>query len=427
LKPINSINLTDIENEAYAYLITEYLLYKEENRPRFILLGFDDVRSQIREKLEQKRIPVIEPERTGRLKEASLLRGSSQEIGVILVSRQNLGKFASLVTAFKVLEEVINVESFLKSLSDVHDLIDVSKWLISSLGKIGSFIESKLGPPPSETTYDGVKVVLNEILALTKRKPSFAEWLHPRRIIRGLVLAVDEKQKGKLASVGSLLRSIGLESKAILNNVPIFRSDISDGKNLDELRITLNEYSRVLKSFIALSISSQRRNLANLCMNSLRMMLLELAKAESTSTSQGKWTEIFCDFEHAFKGRRKTIKKYKVETRGVRIIKRSSVSGLPKCLHVPLEVTLEKNSERNLLEEFWNGELDRVLQEYSRLHKLTFSIKPVMLLNHGKKLIVEFTVREEDGNIALDPFIEGLKSPSLYINKLLASLKRGKG
>lgn len=424
MKPLNSIILTNVEKEAYAYLITEYLLYKEKNRPRFILLGFDDVRRQIREKLEQKNVPVIEPERTGRLKEAALLRSSSEEIGVILVSKQNLGKFASLITAFKVLQEVINVENFSKSPSDVHDLSDVSQWLINSLDKIGNFIESKVGALPSEATYDGVRVVLNEILTLTKKKPSFAEWLHPRKIIRGLVLATNKQQRDKFTSVGFFLRNIGLESKAILNNVPIFRLDISDTRNLDELRITLYSYSRVLKSFVALSVSSQRRNLANLCINCLRMMLFELAKAEFTSGLIGKWTEIFCDFEHAFKGRRKTIKKYKVEPRGVRIIKRSSVSGLPKCLHVPLEVTLEKDSERNLLKEFWIGELDRIMQEYSKLHKLMFSIKPVTLLNHNKRLIVEFTILEEDGNIVLDPFIEGLKSPSSYINKLLASIKR---
>jgi hypothetical protein len=422
----NTINLNDIEKEAYAHLLKEYLFYQEANRPRFILLGFDDSRNEIRRELGKNKIPVIEPELTGRLKEASLLRGKSEETCVIIISRRNLGKFASLITAFKVLAEVINVERvFRENSRDIHDLIDVSRWLIDrGLPNIGDFIESKIGKLQSSTNYEGAKAILGEIWKIAREKPSFALWLHPRKISKSIVMAVNQSNKGKPISVAFFLRNLGIESKATLDNIPLFQKDGLTEENLRELRATLFGYSKVLRHYVACDVSTQRRNLANLCFNHLRMMLCKLAKAESLSASKGKWTDIFCDFEYAYREKGKTYKKYRVEPRGVRIRKRSFVSGLPICFNVPLVVTLKEKGDRNALKEFMASGLDKMTQEYSKLQRLTVSINPLTLLNEEKEIVVEFGALEKNGNIELETFLNGLKSPTSQINMLIASIGR---
>jgi hypothetical protein len=391
-----------------------------------MLLGFDDSRNEIRHELEKNKIPVIEPELTGRLKEASLLRGESEEPCVIIISRRNLGKFASLITAFKVLEEVINVErAFRENSRDIHDLIDVSRWLIDrGLPNIGDFIESKVGKLQSSTTYEAAKATLGEIWKIAREKPSFALWLHPRKISKSIAMAVNQSDKGKNISVAFFLRHMGIESKATLDNIPLFQKDALTEENLRELRTTLFAYSKVLRHYVACDISSQRRNLANLCFNHLRMMLCELARVESLSTSKGTWVDIFCDFEYAYREKGKKYKKYRIEPRGVRIRKRSFVSGLPICINVPLTVTLNEKGDRNVLKEFMASGLAKMMQEYSKLQRLTVSIKPLTLSNDEKDLTVEFSALEKNGSIELETFLNGLKSPTSQINSLIASIGR---
>lgn len=420
------IRLSDVEKETYAYLVGEYLLHHEAKHPRFVLIGFDEIRSQLHRELEKKKIQVIEPELTGRLKEASLLRGKTEESCVILISRQNLGKFASLVTAFKVLEEVIDLKRTSHEYNtDLHNLIDVSKWLVDKgLDNVGNFVQSKIAKLPQTASNLGVKFILNDMWKLAERKPSFLLWLHPRKISKAFINAVDEHRKGKPVTVSLFLHELGIESTISLQNVPLFQDDISRRENVDVLKTTLLGFSKVVRHYVASDVASQRKNLADLCLNQLRTVTYELARAESQSALRGKRTRDFCDFEYAFKKKLKTSKKYKVEPRGVRITKRSPVSGLPKRISVPLKVTLENEASTNLLKEFMADGLTKMMQEYSKLKKPNFSIKPLNLAKNGKELIVEFSAVEINGNIVLDTYLDGLKSPTSQINRLIALIRR---
>jgi hypothetical protein len=418
--------LNDVEKETYAYLVGRYLLHYEAKRPRFVLIGFDEIRGQLHRELEKNKIQVIEPELTGRLKEASHLRGKTEESCVILIGRQNLGKFASLVTAFKVLEEVIDLEwAPHEDNTDLHDLIDVSKWLLDKgLDDVANFVQDRIVKLPSTTNNLGVKFILNDILKLAERKPSFSQWLHPRKISKALVIAVDEHRKGKPPTVSLFLRNLGIESTASLENIPLFQENISKRENLEALRTTLLGFSRVVKYYVASDVTSQRKNLADLCFNYLRTVIYELARAESSSASKGKWTRAFCDFESAFREKHKTTKKYRVEPRGVRIRKRSAVSGLPKRISVPLNVTLESEASTNLLKEFMADRLNEITREYSRLKEPNFSIKPLNMAKNAKEMVVEFSVIEKNGNIELDTYLDGLRSPASQINRLIALIER---
>lgn len=417
-----------VVKETYAHLLAEYLSYVGATRPRFILLGFEDIRGQIRQRFDDKDVLVIEPEHSGRLKEASLLRSKSDRPCVILIGKKNLGKFASLVTAFKVLEEVVVADAISKrKMTDVHRLLDVSKWLIyERLGEVIEFIEEKVGKLDTRITYGGIEVVLKELWTLANEKPSFAEWLHPRRLLKGLVHAANAQHAGQVISLASFLRSMGIESKEKLENFALFDSLICKEENLKELRVSLVEYSQILRKYVTANITNQRRNLANLLMNHLRDMLYRLAKDELKTTGLGGWTEVFCDFEYAYSTRRRVIRKYRVESKGVRILRRSSVSGLPTCFRVPLEVNVEEEVGRNLLQEFSDGKMEEIVKKCSKISPLKFSLRSMTLAGQAKSLLVEFTLLHKNGNVVLDPLIEGLKSPTSRINRLFASIK-GRG
>lgn len=422
----STIELNDIERKTYAYLIVEYLLRGETTKPRFVLLGFDDIRNQLLIELAKNKIQAIEPEVSGRLKEASLLRGKTDESCAILISRQNLGKFASLTTAFKILEETIKVEgTSYENKTDLYNLTDVSEWLLGKgLNDIGNFIQKEVGKLPSPTDYSGIKVILDEIWKLAQKNPSFSIWLHPQRVTKALVASANEQRKDKPATVSFFLRNLGVEPTIALEDIPLFQNSISGQENLETLKATLLGFCRVLRYYVASDVASQRKNLADLCFNHLRMMIYELARAESLSAAGGKWTEVFCDFEYAFREKLKTRKKYQAEPRGVRIRNRSPVSGLPRRISVPLKATLEDETNRNLLKEFMTGELTEIMQEYSKLKKPSFSIKPEDLTASGKELRVEFSLIGKNGNIELNTYLDGLKSPASQINKLIATIGR---
>lgn len=413
-----------ILKETYARLIIEYLLHVGKNHPRFVLLGFDDVRGQILEQLKRKDISAVEPEHSGRLKEASLLRGKSDEPCVILISKKNLGKFASLVTAFKVVENVIpaGVTSE-REIVDVHNLLDISRWLINEyLVNIGEVIEKRVGKLPAQATYNGIKAVLSQLWSLTNEKPSFAEWIHPRRLLKGLVEATGEMHIHHSVSLASFLRIMGIESTEKLESLALFAPSICKDENLKELKNSLVDHSTILRKCVASDVSSQRRNLANICMNHLRSMLYKLAKDEVKTSHVGDWTKVLFDFEYAYSTKQRVVRKYRVESRGVRIRRRSNVSGLPICFHVPLEVNLEETTDRNLLQEFASGKMKQILQKHSKLSTAKFSLKPIALAEKARSLLIEFSLKEKDGSIVLDPLLKGLRSPTSEINRLFASI-----
>ena len=425
LKRRESSGLSHILEETYAYLITEYLSSVGDPRPRFILLGFDDVHDPIRKQLSCRGISVVEPERSGRLKEASLLRVKSSEPCVILISKRNLGKFASLVTSFKVLEEVVIADMpSSRETTDVYRLLDVSRWLIhESLSSIIKYVEKKVGQLPVGIEYGGIQAVLDELWILANEKASFTEWLHPRRLIKGIVHAINKKHSGHAVSVASFLRSLGVESKEKLETFVLFDSLFCKEESLKELKTSLIEYSTILRKCVTADVPTQRRNLANICMNHLRNMLYNLANDELKKKGKDDWTGVFCDFEHAHSTKYRVVRKYKVEPRGVRICGRSIVSGLPICFRVPIELGIEEKTDRNLLQELSKRKMDKIVSKCSKLLSLRFSIKSLGLTQQAKSLLVEFSLLQKNGNIVLDPLLEGLKSPTPKINRLFATIE----
>lgn len=424
-------DLDSIERDAYAYLIKEYIFQNEGGQPRIMLLGFSDVGDQICEQFYQTKVHVIEPERTGQLKEASLIRKSDQPCMILIRSKKNLGKFASLVTAFKILDEVIVVrKSPVETYRDVYDLSNVSNWLVDKdiIHDICSFIESKLSTS-FRFDCEGISVILNEMKLIAEQRPSFSEWTHPRRVTKSLVYSLNSKRTNGAVSVATFLRKFGIEPKRKLEDIPLFSKDIKKEENLKELKETLLVYPRILRMLHACSIPKQRTNLANLCMNHFRNILYTLANHEWNSRSGTKWIVALVEFERVIvmgNKRRRRKKKYELISRGVHVSERSSVSGLPICIRLPLKVNLE-NGGRNLFKELYDNKLNSMIEEYSKLIKpksMFFDLKPMDLTDANSKLIVEFDIVVKDGDIVLDPFIEGTKSPTRKINALLTDIRR---
>ena len=429
---MKSLDLNKIERETYAYIVKKFILDNEGDKPRIILLGFSDVGDQVCQQFQQTKVQIIEPERTGRLKEASSIRKSEQPCMILIRSKKNLGKFASLVTAFKILDEVFSSRTSAVDTSarDVHDLCSMSIWLVNKnvIRDICSFIGAKLSIS-FQPDCDGIAIILNELRRIAMQRPSFIEWLHPRRISRGLVYAIHRKRTSGATTVAFFLRSIGIEPKRKLEDVPLFSMDIKREENLKELRDTLLEYPKILRMYHACSIPRQRTNLANLCINHFRNVLYTLANSEWSSKSISKWIKALDEFERVTivgtkKRRRK--KKYRPISRGVRIHERSSVSGLPVRIRLPLEIDQE-NGGRNLLKELYDGELTTMLEEYSKVlepEHVFFRLEPVDLENGDSKLNIELSIVDQNGDILLDPFIEGSKSPTRKINALLTEVRR---
>jgi hypothetical protein len=420
LKQHDLTKLCSIEKETYALLIKEFIVSQGEKHPRFVLIGFDSVRDELKRELEKTAIQFVMPEHTGRLKEASLLRGKNEENCVVFVSRHNIGKFASLVTAFKILEEVINAIDFsYENKTDLFDLIAISRFLISGkLATVGSFIQEKMGGAPS-ISYSRVECVLREILELAQRQNSFYAWLHPRRILSALITAYNQHENDKEASIALFLRGLGIESSKDLEEIALFKKELLNDTEIKTLKVTLLGFSRVLRYFLASDVASQRRNIARLCHNQLRSFLYDLVQEELRSETGQKWTELFLDFEFVFKEKRRAQSKYQAEPRGVHIQERSSVSGLPKRVLVPLNVFPREESERNLLKEFANGVLDDIMKEYSKLNEPTMSLKVLSLSNDEKKLLIEYRIAEENGYIRLDTYLNGLRNPSFNMHRIL--------
>jgi len=429
---LKALDLNEVERETYAYVVKKFVFHNEGDKPRIMLLGFSDVGDQICRQFEQTKVQVIEPERTGRLKEASSIRKSEQPCMILIRSKKNLGKFASLVTAFKVLDEAfISRTSAVDTLAgDVYDLYSMSIWLVNEnvIRDICGFIGDKLSFS-FQPVCDGIEIILSELRRMAMQRPGFIEWLHPRRISRGLVHSIHRKNTTGATTVAFFLRSTGIEPKRKLEDIPLFSTDIKREENVKELKDTLLEYPKILRMYHTCSIPRQRTNLANLCINHFRNVLYTLANREWSSKSISKWIKALVEFERikivgTEKRRRK--KKYRPISRGVRVYERSSVSGLPVRIQLPLEVGPE-NGGRNLLKELHDGELTTMLEEYSKVLEpkhVFFKLKPVDLTNGNSKLTIELSIINQNGDIVLDPFIDGSKSPTRKINMLLTEVRR---
>ena len=409
-----------VEKETYAKIVSNYLLSHEERPLRFVLMGFNEIRDLLRNELGKNRVLVIEPEVSGRLREASVLRGKSEEDCVILISRMNVGKFASLITAFKVLEEVINSQGFRED-GDAYNLNSVSKWLIQKgLGNITAILVDTHQISISPLNFDGVQFILKEIWRISEQKPSYAIWLHPRKISKAMVAILSSCKEHRQTSVAFFLRSLGIESNSALENVSLFSNDIMIEENSASLKSTLKDYGRVVNYLIASDITSQRRYLAGICFNHLRIMISELARNEIELSAKGSWKDIFCDFEYAFTEKAKIYKKYQIIPQGVKIRERSPISGLPKRFLVPIKVFLRPENKRNLLKEFMVSTLNDVAKEYVKTGKMTTLIAPISLSKPKTELIVECTIIENANCLPLDTYMTGLKNPSSKINRLIA-------
>lgn len=417
---------TTVEKEAYAFLIKNFIVAKAEKHPRFVLIGFDSISDQLENTLKNSNIQFVMPERSGRLKEASLLRGKNDDC-LILVSRHSLGKFASLVTAFKILDEVINPRAFAYiNKSDLFDLSSVAEFLISQqLEVIGSLIQERIDGPSVPLNYTRVRIVLSEILQLAERRHSFYGWLHPRRILSALITIHCENAENKEPSIAIFLRALGIESTQSLENVSIFKNDALTEDEIKALKANLLGFARILRFFLSSDVTTQRRNIARLCNNQLRFYLYDLCEQELKIGKQKKWMKVFFDYERMVetdqsktKSKSKTSK-YRTEPRGVSIHERSPISGLPKRMLVPLNISLKGPSSRNLLKEFSYGLLDEMILEYSKIKKPNILINVVSLSEDRKKLMLDFKIKEENGYIRLDIFLDGLKNPSLKIHRIL--------
>jgi hypothetical protein len=430
LKPFDLIK---IEKETYAFLLARFLSQFREI-PRFVLLGFEDIREELRsqfnERYEEGRF--VEPEEKGQLNTAFSEREKSGSICIIALRHESIGKYASLLTSFKVLNESFSLEprKFIQTLTlgDVYDPIDVTKWFIGTtknVEEICTYIKEKLHLT-SCPQYELLTVVLKEMVKLAESRPSYAGCVHPRKILRGLVKAMNTTRD---LSVGFLLKEIGIEPTKEVNEIFLFSqpSDATIASMKEKIKKVCDSNARALEKYFSCEIRKQKRNLAALSMNLMEKMLYHLANAgiRKKYKRAQRWIRDFYEFEKKIEktseSGRRYYRKYKTNSVGTAILERSQVSGLPT--RVKFVLTRSEKSGRNLLKDFFvEKELERLMDEHHKLvGELGYNIIPISMINDDE-LTLELSLK---GDNILDAIVEGFKKITPKVNDLLLEIERG--
>ena len=395
------------------------------HNPRFIVVGFNDIREEFKSQFTNmhKDSKFIEPEKTGQLKEAFDGREKTIQKCIIAVEHESLGKYASLLTSFKVLNESIPLSQQRPSLNtgpiDIHSPIDVTKWLVKStknFEELCTCIKNKFHLK-KRLHLPLIEVLLKEIIGVVEARPSYTEYAHPRRIVRGLVKSIGTK---KSVSVGFFLREIGVEPTKEIDEIPLFSSPPADetAKIRKHIRGIFISHASALRRYTSCTIGKLKKNIADLCMNLLRKTLYNLARNEIHKTKKKwKWVNVFYEFEIKV-GRRR---KYAVKSVGINIYERSRASGLPA--RVRFILSRGEKSGENLLKDFHKNKLNELLAQHTKVvGALQFHLNHVAMLNEDA-LGIELCLGRENLTV-LDPFIEGSKKMTQQINKLLRTVEQ---
>lgn len=414
--------------KAYAFLLVKYLSELEKPH-RFLLLGFSDTIEELREHFTKIcKGDVIRP--SGRLEGLSRVRKSDQAC-IIALNWGDVGKYASWITSFKILDESLRLEAKLPvSSNDVHNPIDVIKWLLERddiLKELFELISKDLSIEFKPLRYGPLVFFLKEIRKYIRRKPSYAELVHPRKIIEGLVKAMNKEAmllaSGNHVSVGFFFREIGMESTAELEKVTFFNDANESYENIQKEYV--EDYTTILRECLARPYEkgggNLRKVLSNMGLNLLRWMLCSLVNYEIGEMETGKWTKIFLEFEKRKKEKRRSVRKYDViNIYSTAIHSRSPVSGLPTRFQFIISSSKDFNGE-NILFDFYNKSLHELCADFNKsFGDPHFELIPIRMIN-GDKLVLELSL-EKEGMIFLDPYIKGLSKPTREVNQLLSKL-----
>lgn len=337
---------------AYAEALVDFLASasKSGQSSRFLLIGYDELKPYLPGAI-QRRFPSLQyqrPEDTGRVLEAFEGRKRSSERMLIHLSRKAIGRFASLITSFKVMDEsvaeAIECSPFYKyqSRKDLCSPFDISRWLIEELARVSEDLTGS-----SRKWIPGGQRVLRRVEQSAQRYPSLRSILHPRNILQSLLALGDESS----ISVANFLRSLRLESLRHLEQVEL------DEVNLDEVDRSLQLDARMRRIYSACDTSFRNR-LASMGLFLLEYTLLRCAEKEAPSV---RFRRVLALLTSRVSGRRV----YAEVGGSTYVLQASDISGLP--LKFVFVVTKKIDDAKvNALEVLSKGGLQDLYDAWSK-------------------------------------------------------------
>lgn len=298
---------------------------------RFVFIGFEELRPYLPDLIVRKYpgTQYLRPEDSGRVLDAFEGRRHSSGKIIIHLSHGGIGRFASLVTSFRVVDDSVvqAIESDLLATSrlrkDVYTPFDVSDWIIEELPRVG---EHLIGLP--RNWLEGAQHILRGLQRIAEQYTSLKSFLHPRNILQSMLLLQNEP----FVSVGSFMRSLHVESVAHLEEI-----ELNKTVSIDDVYRSLQLDARMRRLYAACDTSFRNR-LASLGLFLLEFMLVKCAEKENT---HGKFRRILRSLVSRVGARRV----YGCIGSSTQVLRSSAISGLPEKFVFVLRKRLEGEGE----------------------------------------------------------------------------------
>jgi hypothetical protein len=303
-------------HQAYAEALIDFLSsVSERASPRFVFIGFEELMPYLPDLIAKKHPDTVylRPEDSGKVLDAFEGRKHSSNRIIIHLSHREIGRFASLVTSFRVVDDSLGqaIESDLLRMSplrkDVYTPFDVSNWIIGNLPKLGEHI---MGSPRS--WLEGAQCVLQGLEENAEKFASLKSFLHPKNILHSVLLLENER----FVSVGSFMRSLHVESCTDLEKVEL-KKDVDVEEAYDCLELDAR-----MRRLYASCDTSFRSRLASLGLFLLEFMLVKCAREEG---AKGKFRRIL----RSLVSRVGTRRVYGSIGSSTQVLRSSAISGLP--------------------------------------------------------------------------------------------------
>jgi hypothetical protein len=407
-------------DNAYAFLLVKYIDSLDKPQ-RFLALGFNDISTYLATHFVQIcKGDFIRP--TGDLAQLSNMRKNNLPC-LIALDWQDVGKYASWTTSFKILTESQSNVDFSKIGGEIYDSSSIFFWLAEKddhLEDLMKFICKELDFDCSKLSLGNLKNLLSKFGDTMKATPSFAAFVHIRKIIDAIILSILFAKSDKRPDFSVFLRGMGMESNSELSGILFFENSIVPTETLQK---HIDDYQKVVRNYLTVPYEKGkgrlRKSLSNMGLYLIQHILVALAENEKT-LSNGIWTDHFIEFEQVLTEKKGSSRKYDVNHFGTKVMSRSPVSGLPSSFRF----VLQRNSldGKNLLLNFFGGDLALMMLSYKeKFGKPNFELLPIKM-DGSTNLTVECQLGTD---LLIDPFLRGLSSPNRKINSLMLKLGIG--
>ena len=408
-------------DSAYAFLIVNYLSNLEEPL-RFLVLGFEDIANYLSFNFTQLCKGVfIKP--SGDLAPLSNLRKTDSPC-LIALDWEDVGKYASWTTSFKILTENPITHQFFSSNSDIHDPSDVFLWLSGdndALKELIKFICEQHNFDFNGLSFTNLRNVLTVFRSEIIRTPSFAAVAHPRRIVEAIDSSIACAKDGLDVSMATFLRGLGMESNSEFLTIQFFGKTLVSKETIQEY---VSNYQKVLRNYLTVpyekGAGKLRKTLSKMGLYLMQHVLSSLAEKENETGGDKNWTNLLIEFEKVDSDKRRSRRKYDTNSYGALIMGRSPISGLPASFRFVLERS-SSNSD-NLLPRLYQNDLSLMISAYKKeVGDPYFSFLPLKLTG-SNTLAIEYNIGT---NLIIDSYLRGLRAPNRKINSLLLKLGVG--